>query len=508
MKKPLGDILLARGYLSSRDLDKALAYQMKKILGDDCRDDATSFLLDVARTKYNQRDAFYLGRILTELKLLPEHRVREALDIQAAAPPEKPRGRLDALNRILVRMNSSYSLIDLLHQILVLAAQVVEAESASLIIHDHRRDTLVILMPTGPGAEAVRDLEIPKNKGIVGWVYGNSQSVISNDTAADDRFYAAIDAASGYTSRQVLCVPLTVKEKRLGAIEAINKLPVRGRAGAGFTAADRFLLELFSAQAAVAIENTRLAVSVGRLEEDLRLHAAEAARAQASHAAGMVADSLFHEMEKSLLPLKGYAARMRETAGDQRIEKYGAYIDKEMGRLMGLAESLGHFLADRYAPVQRPFDLRDALKELESRTWVDCRLSGIAFAAEVSGDLRLEGDKELLLLTLENLFRNSRDAMPEGGSFSISACRTDPFTIEMEIRDCGEGIEAIPMETVFEPFYSKGKQGAAGLGLSIAKKIVELHGGIITVGSRSDGRGAAFRIVLPVGRENPRSLLS
>ena len=123
MKKHLGEILLEKGYISAQDLDKALAYQMRKILGDDFNDTwVTSFLLDIARTKYNNRDEFYLGKILTEMKLLPETQVLEALEIQAATPATPPKGRLDALNRIIVRMNSSYSLIDLLHQVLVFNA--------------------------------------------------------------------------------------------------------------------------------------------------------------------------------------------------------------------------------------------------------------------------------------------------------------------------------------------------------------------------------------------------
>ena len=92
MKKYLGDILLEKGYISSDNLNKALAYQMRKVLGEDFKDTwVTSFLLDIARTKYNHRDKFYLGKILTELKLLPETRVLEALAIQKASPSETPR---------------------------------------------------------------------------------------------------------------------------------------------------------------------------------------------------------------------------------------------------------------------------------------------------------------------------------------------------------------------------------------------------------------------------------
>jgi len=499
MKKYLGDILLEKGYISSENLNMALAYQMRKVLGDNFKDHwVTSFLLDIARTKYNNRDRFYLGKILTELKLLPETRVLEALEIQKASPGETPQGKLEVLHRIIVRMNSSYNLIDLLNQILVLAAQLVEAESASLIVYDHGRDTLVILMPTGPGADAVRDLEIPKNRGIVGWVYTNGRPVISNDTSRDTRVYAAIDAASGYTSRQILCVPLTVKDKKLGAIEAINKAGASGQTKRGFSKTDRFLLEMFSAQAAIAIENTRLAIALTQAEEDIALHATEVVDAQKTYAAAVIADSLLYEMRKSLVPLQGYAARLKEVSDDERVQKYRSYIDHEMERHITRADDIARFLKNYFVLNRRQFSLREVLRELESRVWVHCRTAGIAFALEVHGEPTANADRELLLTALENLFHNSRAAMPEGGTFSVTAQQGDASTAEIAVGDTGSGFDADPVEQVFAPFFTRGSRHAAGLGLSIAKKIVELHGGTIRASNRADPAGAEVTITLPL----------
>jgi signal transduction histidine kinase len=502
MKKYLGDILVEKGFISSQDLNRALAYQMRKVLGDDLKDDwATGFLLDVARTKYNNRNEFYLGKILTEMNLLPETRVREALEIQKAGSSDKPHSKLDALNRVLTRMNSSYNLIDLLNQVLVLAAQLVEAESASLIIHDHTRDTLVILVPTGPGAEAVRDQEIPKDTGIVGWVYRHSLSVISNDTATDSRFYAAIDAASGYTSRQILCVPLNVKDRKLGALEAINKIGSgtssdKGRPG--FSQADQHLLEMFSAQAAIAIENTRLTVSLSRLEEDLALQRTEIARERQAHVAALIADSFLHEMSKSMIPLQGYGTRLKEISADERVKKYSDYIDTQMGRLITHAEDVACFLKDTWSPVHEPVSLRAVLRDLESEVWVDCRTCAIAFELDMEKDVTINGDRRLLLKALRLLFQNSRDAMPEGGVFHVAVRRTDGV-VQVEAADTGTGIDEGVMDRIFEPFFTSGKRHAAGLGLSIARRIVELHDGSITAANLAGTPGALLTVTLPAG---------
>jgi signal transduction histidine kinase len=499
MKKYLGDILVEKGYISSDNLNKALTYQMRKVLGEDCRDDwVTTFLLDIARTKYNHRDEFYLGKILTELKMIPETRVQEALAIQKASPSERPQGRLEALNRIMIRLNSSYNLIDLLHQILVLAAQLVDAESASLIVYDHGRDTLVIVMPTGPGAEAVQDREIPKDRGIVGWVHTSGNPVICNDTGRDEHFYAAIDAATGYTSRQILCVPLTVKDKRLGAIEAINKLSGTGKPAA-FSQTDQFLLEMFSTQAAIAIENTRLAIALAQAEEDIALHAGPVADAQKMHAAALVAESLLFEMRTSIVPLQGYGARLKEVSDDVRVEKYRTYLDREMERLISHADDIARYLNNEIVADRQPRSLTEILRELESRTWVDCRTSGIAFSIDCAEEVSASVDRELLLKVLENLFQNSRAAMPGGGTFSVVLRMRGRTKAEITVGDTGTGIGADPVELVFAPFFTSRARGGAGLGLSIARRIVQLHGGTITAQNRGTVPGAAFTITLPVG---------
>ncbi len=498
MQKLLGDILVEKGLIKAGDLNRALVYQMKKVVRSSpltSADAAESFILEIARTKYNNRDEFYLGRILTELKLLPEMTVREALEIQKSGEQEKPRGKLDALRRIILRMNSSYSLIDLLRQVLVYASQLVEAESASLIVHDNASDSLVILMPTGPSADQVRERAIPRGRGIAGWVYETSQPWISNDAARDPRFYRAIDEASGYTTRQVLCVPLCVKDRMLGAIEAINK--TRGRE-AGFSASDQFLLEMLSAQAAIAIENTRLTLSLAQAREEVEVRASMAARSEAERVADRLCDSYLHQLERSFIPLQGYARKMNQALQDPRAEKYGAFIDAEMTRLTREAQHMLRYFRNECPLIQGPVDLAECVRELESRTWVDCRLSGVAFQAAVVPKALVSADRDALLYALEKLFHNSRDSMSEGGTFMVQLELPGNGTAALTLTDTGTGFAAETLRQPFEPFAPVGKPHAAGLGLAMTKRIIEAHGGSIEAGNRQDAPGAWVRVTLPL----------
>lgn len=96
---------------------------------------------------------------------------------------------------------------------------------------------------------------------------------------------------------------------------------------------------------------------------------------------------------------------------------------------------------------------------------------------------------------LDNLIRNSAEAVSASGSITLSAClREGSFCIR--VKDTGPGIPAEYMDTLFEPFSSH-KSGGTGLGLAIAKRVTEAHGGTLTVIS-SPGCGAEFTVSLPV----------
>jgi signal transduction histidine kinase len=222
--------------------------------------------------------------------------------------------------------------------------------------------------------------------------------------------------------------------------------------------------------------------------------------AQRAHAGALVAGSMLSELERSIIPLQGYAARLSEISGDERVEKYRTYIDREMDRLISHASEVTRFLENSFAPVRRPVSLRELLRELEAMLWVDCRTYGIGFGIDMPDDIRVGVDKELVLSALEKLFRNSREAMPEGGSFTLTVHRDSAERVVIEASDTGKGIQAKPVERVFEPFFTSGSAHGAGLGLSIARRIIELHGGSISAANRADqrGGGALLTITLPV----------
>ncbi len=115
----------------------------------------------------------------------------------------------------------------------------------------------------------------------------------------------------------------------------------------------------------------------------------------------------------------------------------------------------------------------------------------------------VRADAELLRHALVNLLRNAAEAMPSGGGLSIAARRVpgrrgSPEQVEIVLRDTGSGIPVPRRERVFDPFFTT-KEHGTGLGLALVRRILESHGGTISV-EGEEGEGAAFVLRLPAFR--------
>jgi signal transduction histidine kinase len=113
---------------------------------------------------------------------------------------------------------------------------------------------------------------MPIDQGIAGWVATQGEPVIVNDAAHDDRFDRGADARTGFLTQSVICVPVQIKKRTIGVLEALNRISEEG-----FNEADLRLLGTLAAQAASAIENARLYRSL-REERDKIIRVQEEAR--------------------------------------------------------------------------------------------------------------------------------------------------------------------------------------------------------------------------------------
>lgn len=146
-------------------------------------------------------------------------------------------------------------------------------------------------------------------------------------------------------------------------------------------------------------------------------------------------------------------------------------------------------------------DLGDLIRKARELFLVVAEDNGVSFDIEIPPeDLLIEGDTVRLQRCISNLLDNALKFTPPGGRVTISARRLSD-SVEMVVRDTGEGISQDDLPHIFEKFYRSDKSRSTpgnGLGLSFVQSIVKAHHGEITVKSRT-GEGTAFTIILPVG---------
>ena len=163
------------------------------------------------------------------------------------------REKLEVLFDIYARINSTYADINvLLTRILESATELTEGEASSLMLVNPENNKLYFEIALGPKGPSLKSYSINMGEGIAGWVAEKNTSLIANDVQSDTRFYPEIAQKIGFPTTSILAVPMRVKDKLVGVIEILNK-----RGGKKFTEEDLQWLEIFSTQAAIAVQNAR-----------------------------------------------------------------------------------------------------------------------------------------------------------------------------------------------------------------------------------------------------------
>ena len=204
-----------------------------------------------------------------------------------------------------------------------------------------------------------------------------------------------------------------------------------------------------------------------------------------------------HEIQSPLTSIGGFAALLKkDDLPTEERQRYAGIIEAESKRLSSLSDSLLKLSSLNNSTITK------------SSFWLDKQLTNIMLTLEpqwsaknlaIEADLQkciIEGDEDLLSQVWMNLLVNAIKFTPDGGNICVSL---NDNTVK--ITDTGIGIPQEDLPHIFERFYKVDKArdrslGGNGLGLSLAKKIVELHGGVITAQSEPP-KGTAFTILLP-----------
>jgi signal transduction histidine kinase len=386
--------------------------------------------------------------------------------------------RLDSYQRLLSLsqvLTSTLDLLELLDLIVNAARDLTQTEATSILLLDAKTGDLYFEAVTGSKSDEIKRVVVPPNS-LAGWVVREGRVEIINDVSKDDRFYAQSDVRTGFQTRALIAVPMKVKERVIGVLEAIN--PAGGRS---FSDEDVELLTTLSAQAAITIENARL-----------------------FHQSDLVSE-MVHELRTPLTSIVAYSELLlRQEVPPDMAREFVETIFQESQHLASMTNSfleLSRLQSGRTRFQMAPFAVAELIDDVINLLQPQAEERGLALHAVVPDrPPRLIGDRERIRQVLVNLASNAvKYNKPEGEVWIEVEPLPETAQVRLSVRDTGRGIPEKDLPHIFEKFYrvpdTEGYAPGTGLGLNIVKQLIEAHSTQMVVESQVDV-GTTFSFTL------------
>jgi signal transduction histidine kinase len=384
--------------------------------------------------------------------------------------------RLDRYKRLIEISRDLASTLDLdplLIRIIEAARDIAEAQAASILLYDSAARQLFFQVATNMDP-MMRGIVVPMDS-IAGWVVTNRKPLRIDDVHKDQRYFKNVAKTLSFTTSNLIGVPLITKDKVIGVLEVLNK------ENGTWNETDEDLLSVLGAQAAVAIENTRLFQQSDLIAE------------------------FVHELRTPLASLSTATyLLLRPEISREQADQIVNNIHGETLRLNSLASAfldLARLESGRVQYQKSSFPILPLFEECKNVMQAKADETHVSIDLRVPGDLPVvEGDRDKLKQVLLNLISNAVKYNRPGGTVTVSASQETKFW-KISVADTGYGIPEEAMPNLFQKFYRvKGMEAkvvGTGLGLSICKQIIQGHGGRMDVTSKV-GEGTTFTAFIPV----------
>jgi signal transduction histidine kinase len=407
-------------------------------------------------------------------------------------------GELKALGEVGQAVSSTLDLETVLTRIVSHAVQLSGTDGGAIYEYDERSEEFLLRATDHMEEElitALRNNPPRLGDGVVGRAAASREPVVVPNILEEHAYAPRMrQMLERFGFRASLAVPLLREERIIGG------LVVRRKSAGEFRPEVIELLKTFATQSVLAIQNARLFREIE--DKSRQIEAAN------QHKSEFLAN-MSHELRTPLNAIIGFSEVLQEKLFGELNEKQAEYTDdiltsgRHLLSLINEILDLSKVEAGRMELELATFDLPLAIDN--ARTFVRERATRHGINLDVDVDERLGdyiGDERKIKQILLNLLSNAVKFTPEGGRIGIEARQADG-AVEISVTDTGVGIAPEDQPKIFEEFRQVGSDYAhkvegTGLGLTLAKKFVELHGGKIWVESEV-GKGSKFTFTLPIG---------
>lgn len=397
---------------------------------------------------------------------------------------------LERLLAVIRELGSATDKEQFLQNLTTAASDLTNSEAASILEFDVESSALRFVSVPWYHPQSLKNMTVPLDESAAGWAFGNNETLIIQDVANDPRHFKAVDQAINFKTTSLLAVPMRYQGSPIGVIEVINKTN-----SAHYTEDDVTILEILALYAAMNLWNNNLEIRMQHTRDE----ALEFERLKSNFIA-----ITSHELRTPLGLILGHATFLKEMLGEGQGESMDAII-RNAARLKEIIENMTDVenFENGVARVrQRLISISRIVKEVVASFQDMAGSKNITLQTRIfNEDLFIEAEANKITIALSNLVRNAITFTNDGGIVEVGV---EPVTgyVQVTVKDNGIGIPANDLPHIFERFFQveshlTRRHAGMGLGLSVAKTMVELHGGRIWVESE-EGKGSTFTFLLPI----------
>ena len=357
------------------------------------------------------------------------------------------------------------------------SVSLLGAEGALLLRHDGPSSSLMAYVADGgDGKPRTTTITVEPGDGVVGWVGTHAQAVLIPDASKDKRHNKACARKLDIAPKSMVGVPLMTGE---GACD--GSLVLFNRTG-GFNEEHVVLLTMLANHGAKAMEATRIK------EQD--------ENARRLQTIGQMLSGVVHDFKTPMTIISGYVQLMQSSKDADEREEYAELILKQFDNISQMTRDLLQFARGEVEVLLRKIYVQTFLSEMQELLGRMFDASNVELSVETrfKGTVRMDPIK--MARVVQNIARNAREAMPDGGKFTF-AVQQSGESVHFTFSDTGPGIADEMLGRLFTEFATHGKEGGTGLGLAVVKRIVQEHRGDVTCESKK-GKGTTFTVRLPL----------
>ncbi|HJQ83078.1 MAG TPA: ATP-binding protein [Candidatus Binatia bacterium] len=463
------------------------------------RKDGTIRHVLVSANAFRRNGELVHGRCFT--RDVTAQRAIEAERTELLALAERGRTQAEAAAAMSLKLQTitdaalaDLPLQELLVELLQRITAVLDVERGVILLHDSATDTLTVRAASkGFEAEVEGKVRIPVGKGFAGRIAVSRRPAIIDDVRKSDVVNPFLRAEG---IRSLLGAPLLFEGRLIGVIDVGSKEP------RGFTESDTTLLKLVGDRVALAIARTQSYEAEQRARQ-----AAEAADRAKEEFLAMLA----HELRNPLAPLSNALHLLGyDVSGRERFIEMARRQVKHLGRLVDDLLDVARITRGHIELRRTRVDLRAVVEAAvqAGRSQVDARGLQLSVAVPETA-VEVEADEVRMEQVLGNLVGNAAKYTPAGGHVWVSLERVGETAV-IRVRDDGIGIAPDMIGRVFELFAQADRslvreRGGLGIGLTVVRRLVEMHGGRVEARSEGVGHGSEFSMRLPALPPRPEA---